>query len=118
MPGFVTQTVVVASQTHSPHITVFSPAGPGTWSPGYLQPAILAILSTGASMTYSIEVTGDDPSKPGWTNATANWIAFTDMAALTASAVGTLGAMVGAIRANVTTWASGTLTLQFVQLAG
>jgi hypothetical protein len=68
-------------------------------------------------MTYNIEVTGDDPSAPGWTNATGNWVPFTNFSALTASAVGTLGAMVGALRANVTSYSSGTLTFQFVQLS-
>lgn len=117
MPGFITQTVTVSSQNYSRHITVFPPGGQGTWYAGYLQPSVLVLLSSGASMTYNIEVTGDDPSAPGWTNATGNWVPFTNFSALTASAVGTLGAMVGALRANVTSYSSGTLTFQFVQLS-
>ena len=115
MAQFITRTAIISSQTFSVHFPVFPPDTTGYWSSGYLQPGILAILSSGASMTYNIEVTGDDPTVAGWKNSTANWIPFTNMSGLTASATGTLGAMVTAIRANVTAYTSGTLTFQFIQ---
>ena len=82
---------------------------------GSLEPSFLVILSSGASLTYSVEVTGDDWSAPGYNPATGNWVAFTNMSALTASAVGTLGAVVTAARLHVTAYTSGTATFQFVQ---
>jgi hypothetical protein len=83
--------------------------------PGALQAGIFAALSSGASLTYSIEVTGDDINAPGYNPATGNWVGFTNMTGLTASAVATLGAVVMAVRAHVTAYTSGTLTFQFVQ---
>ena len=84
-------------------------------SAGFLPPAILASLSSGASLTYSIQVTGDNCLASGYNAATGNWVPFTGMAGLTASAASTLGAAVVCIRASVTSWTSGTLVLQFVQ---
>lgn len=100
-----TNTVTLSSAAASTPV-LFNPV----FYPGSLQPAFLAILSSGASMTYNIEVTGDDPPSP-----TGNWLPFTDMSALTASAAGTLGAVVMGVRARITTYGSGTLTFQFIQ---
>jgi hypothetical protein len=84
-------------------------------SPPWLQPAIIVNLTSGASLTYSVEVTGDDVLFPGYNPATGNWAPFTNMSGLTASATGTLGAAVTAVRLHVTAYSSGTATLQFVQ---
>jgi hypothetical protein len=83
--------------------------------PGALQAGILVILSTGASLTYNVEVTGDDINAPGYNPATGNWIGFTNMVGLTVSAVATLGAVVMAIRLHVGTYTSGSATIQFIQ---
>jgi hypothetical protein len=77
----------------------------------------LVFVSSGAVLTYNIEVTGDDVLAPGYSPATGNWqpigAAFTG---LSVSAVDTLGATVTAVRLHVTAWTSGTATLQFPQL--
>lgn len=77
---------------------------------------LLAILSSGASLTYNFEVTGDDVQAPGYSAATGNWIApQAGWSGLTASAVETLGGYVTAVRLNVTAYTSGTVTFQVVQ---
>ena len=85
-------------------------------APRILQPGIIAIASTGATLTYNIEVTGDDLDAAGYSAATGNWAPLNGMSGLTATAVNTLGAAVTAIRARVTAYTSGTLTFQFIQL--
>jgi hypothetical protein len=80
----------------------------------YLAPSILCLVSPGASLTYSIEVTGDAITAAGYSAASGNWFPFTGMAGLTASANATLGAYVTGIRARISTYASGTLTMQVV----
>ena len=82
-----------------------------------LQPGIIAIVSSGATLTYNIEVTGDDLDATGYSAATGNWAPLNGMSGVTATAVNTLGAAVTAIRARVTAYTSGTLTFQFIQLA-
>jgi hypothetical protein len=81
-----------------------------------VQPGILVTLSGGASLTYSIEVTGDDMDAKGYSPATGNWAPVVGMVGLNASIATTLGAAVTAIRLHVTSWVSGTATFQFVQL--
>ena len=79
-------------------------------------PTLLCYVSSGASLTYSIEVTGDDMQAAGYSPSTGNWVGFTGMTGLTASAVGTLGGVVTAVRAHVTAYSSGSLTFQFPQI--
>lgn len=83
---------------------------------GLFQPGILVMLSPAASLTYSIEVTGDDLDVAGYDPSAGNWAPFSGMGNLTASASGTLGAAVTAIRLHVTSYLSGTATFQFIQL--
>jgi hypothetical protein len=67
---------------------------------------IVVALSSGASLTYSVEVTADpNPSSTG------NWVAHDVLVAKTASAVSNIGYPITGIRLNVTTWASGTATM-------
>ena len=108
--------VVLTSATTSAPIAIFSPTNIGNWSGGYLQPSILVQLSSGASLTYSVEVSGNDPDNPKYVEANAVWVGFTNMTGLTASAVGTLGAIVKAVRLNCTAYTSGTITMQVVQV--
>jgi hypothetical protein len=103
--------VVVLSAAGASAPFIFQPVA----YPGALQAGILVILSSGASLTYSIEVSGDDYNAPGYNPATGNWVGFTNMVGLTASAVATLGAVVMSIRLHVTAYTSGSATLQFVQ---
>jgi hypothetical protein len=82
---------------------------------GALQPTFAAAVSAGAALTYNVEVTLDDINAPGYNPATGIWLPFTGMSALTASALGTLGASIMGFRAHVTAWTSGTLTFQSCQ---
>lgn len=80
------------------------------------QPGILAFVN--GTVTYNIEVTGDDVTASGYVEASGNWQPMsTAMTGLTANAVNTLGAVVSAIRGHIT-GGTGTLTVQFTQFAG
>jgi len=75
-----------------------------------LYPGIIVNLSTGASLTYTVEVTGDPaPSTSGI------WNAFDGLSALTASANGSLLGRVSAIRCTISAYTSGTLKFQVIQ---
>ena len=78
-------------------------------------PSILVNVSSGANLTYNIEVTGDDPTVTGYNPATGNWFPFQGLSALTASQVGSLGALVSQVRLNITSYTSGSITWQLVQ---
>lgn len=80
-----------------------------------LPPAILCGISTGAVLTYSVEVTGDNLVSPTYSPATGNWVPIDPtMTGLTAAANATLSACVTGIRARVTAYTSGILTFQFI----
>lgn len=80
--------------------------------PGPLPPAVIVNLSSGASMTYNIEVTGiGNPS-----NANGEpWNIADGGSALTASINLTLTGCVIAVRARITAYSSGTLDIRLVQ---
>ena len=105
----------------SPFTQTLSAAGPGQFvqmipvGRNMPSPSILVNVAAGSSLTYQIEVSGDDPTVPGYNPATGNWFAFTGLAGLTASQVGSLGALVALVRLNVTAYTSGKVTWQFVQ---
>jgi len=82
------------------------------------QPAILVNVSSGASLTYTIEVTGDDVHSLSFVNSTTsgNWVPFTGASGLTSSYATTLGAVVTAVRLRVTAYSSGSATIQLVQV--
>ena len=77
---------------------------------------LIANVSNGATLTYNFEVTGDDVQNPLYNPATGNWVAPQGWSALTASAVETLGGYVTAVRLNVTSYTSGTVVFQAVQV--
>ena len=79
-------------------------------------PGILAYVAPGSSLTYNIEVTGDDPFAAGYTPGNGLWVPFPGMTGLTATVAGSLGVLVRALRLNVTAYVSGSVTLQFIQL--
>lgn len=113
----VTSSYTLNSQAAGAPIVILPPRQGGFWSGGFQQPGIIVALSSGASLTYNVEVTGDDTQIPTYVLANGVWVPFTGMAGLTASALGTLGAMVRAIRLNVTGYVSGSAKIQVVQLS-
>lgn len=115
MPGFSTSTQTLSSATVTAPVPVISVTNLNKAAAPWLQPSMMVVLSAGASLTYSIEVTGDDVLQSGYNPATGNWSAMTNMSALTASAVATLGAAVTGVRLHITAYTSGTATFQFVQ---
>lgn len=74
-------------------------------------PSLLVNFSSGASATAEIDVTGD----PVDGSVTPVWVPFPGMTGLTASSAATLGALVMGVRLNVTSYSSGTVTLEVVQ---
>ena len=91
------------------------PSGAPVYGVRAVTPGILINVSAGAALTYSIEVTGDDLDAPTYVASSGNWVPFTGLVGLSASAAATLGAAVTAIRLHVTAYTSGTATFQFVQ---
>jgi hypothetical protein len=79
-----------------------------------LAPSILVILSSGASLTYTVEVTGADFAN-NVAPPDAFWTPFDGMSGLSASANGTLAAMVIAVRCRITSYSSGSLNFAVVQ---
>lgn len=70
--------------------------------------ALLLTLSSGASMTVSVQVTGDDPLN---TSGGGNWVNHDTLVNETASASGNIQFAVTGVRLNVTSYSSGTATL-------
>lgn len=105
MSSMYNQVVTVSSAAASIAFMVKAPASHGAFGPGYLPPAIMALVSTAAVLTYNIEVSGDN----------VNFVPFTNAANLAASFCDALGAAVKYIRVNVTSWTSGSVTLQLCQ---
>lgn len=102
----------VSAAGRSPAIAVTVPLH------GQMLPGVLACMSTGASLTYNVEVTGDNTNATGWSVASANWVPLSDMTGLTASKATTLVGLCTAICVNVTAYTSGTLNFNVVQLQG
>lgn len=86
-------------------------------TPGSFNPGILANVSSGATLTFTVEATGDDITAPGYDPDSGIWNALDDMADLTDSANATLIGLVTAVRCTVTAYTSGTVTFQVVQAA-
>lgn len=115
MTGFSLNTASLSATGSTTCVPVISVINIKTATAPWLQPGILVSLSSGAVLTYSVEVTGDDVLRSGYNAATGTWSPFTNMAALTTSASGTLGAAVTCIRLTVSAYTSGTATIQVVQ---
>lgn len=104
--------VLVAGQLKSAPLVInlmtsysagFSP--PPQWALG-----VICTVSAGASLTYTIEVTGDQvPS------ATGNWNSHDTLTAQTASANGNVAFPITGIRVNVTSYVSGSVNMGVVQ---
>ena len=78
--------------------------------------SILLKVSTGAVLTYNVEVTGDDVQAQGYVPNNGVWVPFPGFVGLTASQAGSLGALVRGLRLNLTAWTSGNVIMQIVQL--
>lgn len=104
------QTVTLSSVAASAPLRITS----DMLSTSFLPFGVLCLVSGGGSLTYSVEVTGDDLGAVGYSAATGNWFPMDTMSGLTASANATLGACITGIRARISVYASGTLTAQFV----
>ena len=106
-------TRTVSSQTTSNPIRV-------NWRGGLsgFQLSLLVKLSGGASLTYTVELTGDDPADftgiPDY-NTNASWRPVTGLDALTADDEGNIAFPVQAVRLNVTAYTSGDATLTVIQ---
>lgn len=108
MSTMYAQTVTMSAAGASTAFVVKPPASQsqgGSFGPGYLPPAILASVSTGAVLAYNIEVSGDN----------VNFVPFTNASGLTGAFCDTLGAAVKFIRINVTSYTSGSAVFQFIQ---
>lgn len=71
---------------------------------------LICTVSAGASLTYSIQVTGDPVP-----TANGNWVDHDVITGLTASKVSNIAWPVSGLRLNVTAYSSGSVTLGVVQ---
>ena len=72
-------------------------------------------LSSGASLTYTVEHTFDDVFSPSFSPSTAVWYSNSTVVTQTTNKDGNYAFPVTAIRLNVTVWTSGTATLTSIQ---
>ena len=115
MTGYSLNTQSLSATGTTTPVPIVSVINTRTAAAPWLQPAILVSLSSGASLTYTVEVTADDVLNSSYNAATGNWVPFTNMSALTASGTGTVGAAITAVRLHVTAYTSGTATIQVSQ---
>lgn len=84
----------------------------------YISPfnvGIGVVLSAGATLTYDVEHTFDNVFAEGFNPATATWFDNATLAAKTASSDGNYAFPVSAIRLNVTSYTSGSATMNVLQ---
>jgi len=113
MRGFALSTQVLSAAGASVPVVVLPQSVTAS-----LPPAIICNLSSGASMTFNVEITGDDVMATGYNSATGNWAPMSTMTGLTGSAQAALGVVITGIRVNITNYGSGALTFQFPQANG
>lgn len=105
------QTVTVSSQATSTPIIV-------NWRERDFKLGVIAALASGASLTYSVEVSYDDPENftdASDYNTNGTWIAADSMSGLTATEDTLIESPVRAIRIDVTAFTSGSVTLTVLQ---
>lgn len=79
---------------------------------------LFCALSSGAAMTYTVEHTPDDPNNftdASDFNANGSWFATDGITGCTSSCESNLDFSVRAVRLNVTSYTSGTATLDIIQ---
>lgn len=72
-------------------------------------------ISSGASLTYSVQYTYDDVTSSGFDPATATWFTVAALSAKTAGADGAITSPVTAVRLSVSVHSSGTATMTVIQ---
>ena len=77
--------------------------------------SVAAVLSAGASLTYTVQHTFDDVFANDFNPATATWFNHASLASKTTSSDGNYSFPVRAIRINVGTYASGSVTFTVIQ---
>lgn len=86
-----------------------------TYQVGLNPSSIWTILSSGASLTYSVLVGVDDPNVAGWSASTAQTLPLSNFNGLTASGLGSLAAVVNYILPWISAYTSGTLIFGIAQ---
>ena len=84
----------------------------------YKQPfnvGVGVVLSAGATLTYTVEHTFNDPFDSSFSAATATWFPNTGLSAKTASSDGNYAYPVRAVRLTITAYTSGTATMTLIQ---
>jgi len=84
----------------------------------YANPFNLGIgcdVSTGGSLTYTVEHTFDDVQKETFNPSSAKWFSQTSLTTQTAGKVGSYVFPVTAVRLTVTAWTSGSVTMTVIQ---
>jgi hypothetical protein len=79
---------------------------------------LAVVLSSGASLTYSVEHTFDDVFSPSFNPATAKWFSHAVLASKTESLDGNYAYPVMAVRLNVTSYTGGSATMTVIQSGG
>ena len=89
---------------------ILSQMGPSPFNVG-----IGCAISAGASLIYSVEYTFDDVFANNYNPATGNWTALTSITAATTTKDGNIAYPVMAVRLNVTSYTSGSVTMTVIQ---
>jgi len=76
---------------------------------------VAVVLSSGASLTYSVEHTFDDVFAKDFNPSTATWFTNSGLGAKTASLDGNYAFPVTAVRLNVTSYTGGDATMTVIQ---
>jgi hypothetical protein len=74
-------------------------------------------LSAGANLTYTVQYTYDDVFDPAFNPTTANWFNIASLTTQTANKDANFVTPVMAVRLNVTSYTSGSVTINTVQAA-
>jgi len=72
-------------------------------------------ISSGASLTYTVQHTFDDVYSPTFSASTANWFSNATVVAQTTSKDGNYAFPVTAVRLTVTAYTSGSVTMTVIQ---
>jgi len=84
----------------------------------YKQPfnvGVGVVLSAGATMTYTVEHTFDDPFDSGFSASSATWFSNSGLSSKTASSDGNYAYPVRAVRLTTNSYTSGTATMTVIQ---
>lgn len=73
------------------------------------------VLSAGAGLTYTVQYTYDDVQASTYNPATGNWFNHATLASKTTSSDGNISMPVSAIRLNVSSYTSGSVTMTVLQ---